>query len=529
MIKKAKKSVAIGLSVALAVTSVNIPVDSASAAAKKAKLSATKKTLTAGKSTTLTLRTNKKKAKTIKSIKAKYVKVSTSKKSVATVKKVSKKSKVTGIKVTAKKAGKATITVKVTKGTYKGTYKCKVTVKKKASATKKPTQKPTQAPTTEPTVEPTQEPTQEPTAEPTQEPTAEPATSPAITEVPAEVKATVTKADDILKDGKTFKVSLSFEKEVKADDLKDTAIKLTKDKTEVTGKFTGLDASGKAVYEISDDADVKALTPGDTTANGTYKVTSDSKVLVLNDITSVYEEALAGNAISGYVTTIKDGKYVPVANAVVSVDDGQSKTTDANGYYKLPSVNGQKKVTVTAAGYLDNNNGGKRVYVNRNHVTSQNFVMESYDVHKVFANITVQDTDKTAVAGATVSIVGSANNEVASATTNASGVVSFANKNVAASSLTGTVKQAAAWEQYFANEQTYTVYVEKKISASNLKDVFVKQKIGTITVGNKYDYSDTMTATRVKKTPSLTLNQTLADNDVAAAVVDTTTKKMTTS
>ena len=46
MIKKAKKSVAIGLSVALAVTSVNIPVDSASAAAKKAKLSATKKTLT---------------------------------------------------------------------------------------------------------------------------------------------------------------------------------------------------------------------------------------------------------------------------------------------------------------------------------------------------------------------------------------------------------------------------------------------------------------------------------------------------
>lgn len=520
MIKKAKKSVAIGLSVALAVTSVNIPVDSASAAAKKAKLSATKKTLTAGKSTTLTLKTNKKKAKTIKTIKAKYVKVSTSKKSVATVKKVSKKSKFTGVKVTAKKAGKATITVKVTKGTYKGTYKCKVTVKKKVSATKAPTK----APTTEPTVEPTQEPTQEPTAEP--------ASSPAIsaepTATPEEVKATVTKAGDILKDGKTFKVTLSFEKEVKADDLKDTAIKLTKDKTEVTGKFITLDASGKAVYEISDDADVKALTPGDTTANGTYKVTSDSKVLVLNDITSVYEEALAGNAISGYVTTLKDGKYIPVANAVVSVDGGESKTTDANGYYKLPSVNGQKKVTVTAATYLDNNNNGKRVYVNRNHVTSQNFVMESYDVHKVFANITVQDADKTAVEGATVSVVGSANNEVASAVTNANGVVSFANKNVAASSLTGKVKQAASWEQYFVNDQTYTVYVEKKISDSNLRDVFVKQKIGTITVGNKYDYSDTMTATRVKKTPSLTLTQTLADNDVAAAVVDTTTKKMTT-
>ena len=45
MIKKAKKSVAVGLSVALAVTSVNIPVNSASAAAKKAKLSAIRKHL----------------------------------------------------------------------------------------------------------------------------------------------------------------------------------------------------------------------------------------------------------------------------------------------------------------------------------------------------------------------------------------------------------------------------------------------------------------------------------------------------
>ena len=195
MIKKAKKSVAVGLSVALAVTSVNIPVNSASAAAKKAKLSATKKTLTAGKSTTLTLKTNKKKAKTIKSIKAKYVKVSTSKKSVATVKKVSKKSKFTGVKVTAKKAGKSTITVKVTKGTYKGTYKCTVTVKKKASATKKPTQKPTQKPTEAPTATP--EVTVEPTQAPTQEPTAEPTTAPAITQTPivqevANVNAIVT-------------------------------------------------------------------------------------------------------------------------------------------------------------------------------------------------------------------------------------------------------------------------------------------------------------------------------------------------
>ena len=528
MIKKAKKSVAVGLSVALAVTSVNIPFNSASAAAKKAKLSATKKTLTAGKSTTLTLKTNKKKAKTIKTIKAKYVKVSTSKKSVATVKKVSKKSKVTGIKVTAKKAGTATITVKVTKGTYKGTYKCKVTVKKKASATKAPTQAPTEVPTATPEV------TVEPTVEPTTTPaiTAEPATTPAITATP-EVKSVVKKADDVLKDGKTFKVSLSLETALKADDLKDTTIKLTKGSTVVTGKFANLDASGKAVYEITDDADVKALTPGDTTANGTYKVTSDAKVLVLENITTVYEEALAGNAIEGFVTTkvVVDGndKYVPVKDAVVSVDGGQSKTTDANGYYKLPSVNGQKKVSVKAAGYLDNNNDGKRVYVNRNHVTSQNFVMDAYDVNKVFTNITVQDEtkQKAPVVGATITIADSANKDVIKAVTDANGKVSFGNKSVTDDKLTATAadnkKKAADWEQYFVNGQTYTIYAEKKLSIANLNDVFVKQKIGTFTVGNTYDYSDTFTATRVKKTPSLTLTQKLADTDVTTEVSKTAT------
>ncbi len=93
--------------------------------------------------------------KKIRDIKKKYVTVRVSKKSVATVKITKKASKVTGFKVTAKKAGKATITIKVRSGTYKGTYKCKVTVKKKPvkkKATKKPqaTKKPT-TPTKKPT------------------------------------------------------------------------------------------------------------------------------------------------------------------------------------------------------------------------------------------------------------------------------------------------------------------------------------------------------------------------------------------
>lgn len=539
MIKKAKKSVAIGLSVALAVTSVNIPVDSASAAAKKAKLSATKKTLTAGKSTTLTLKTNKKKAKTIKTIKAKYVKVSTSKKSVATVKKVSKKSKVTGIKVTAKKAGKATITVKVTKGTYKGTYKCKVTVKKKASATKKPTQKPTEAPateapateapaTTEPATTPaiTEAPTAEPSTSPaiTATPTAVPSTSPAITATPAAISYNVIKASNITKDGSIFKVNLSFDSIAKADDLKNTVLTLTGAKT-VKAKFATLDAEGKAVYEITDAADIKALTPFDTTSNGTYKVTSDAKVLVLNGITAEYEEALVGNAVYGYV--VDNNGYKPVANAVVKIDGGQSVTTNADGFYKIASVNGQKKMEVSAPDYLDNNNGGNRVYVNRNHVTSQNFVMEKFDQKKVYANITVKDKEtKSEIHGATVYLykgndkdyVGKADgkNIVSQA---GYGQVCYANEDATIASFSNsTAVQAASGKTYLEKGATYTVKVEKKLSDSNLDDVYMLQTVGTFTVGNKYDNSQEFYANKVKKTPSMTLTQALADADVLAQV-----------
>lgn len=544
MIKKAKKSVAIGLSVALAVTSVNIPVDSASAAAKKAKLSATKKTLTAGKSTTLTLKTNKKKAKTIKTIKAKYVKVSTSKKSVATVKKVSKKSKVTGIKVTAKKAGKATITVKVTKGTYKGTYKCKVTVKKKASATKKPTQKPTEAPateapateapaTTEPATTPaiTEAPTVEPSTSPaiTATPTAVPSTSPAITATPAAISYNVIKASNITKDGSIFKVSLSFDSIAKADDLKDTVLTLTGAKT-VKAKFAALDAEGKAVYEITDAADIKALTPFDTTSNGTYKVTSDAKVLVLNGITAEYEEALVGNAVYGYV--VDDNGYKPVANAVVKIDGGQSVTTDANGFYKIASVNGQKKMEVSAPDYLDNNNGGNRVYVNRNHVTSQNFVMTKFDQKKVYANITVKDKEtKSEIKGATVYLYKGNDkdpvvkldgaNIVSQAT---HGQVCYANESADIASFTdSTAVKAATGKTYLEKGATYTVKVEKKLSAANLDDVYMMQAVGTFTVGNKYDNSQEFYADKVKKTPSMTLTQALADADVLEQVGTTGT------
>lgn len=101
---KSKKLLSVVLSILVLVVMVAVPV-SASAAAKP-KLNKTKATVTRTKSIKLTL----------KNATASKVKWSSSKKSVATVKKG---------KVTGKKAGKATITAK-----YKGKkYKCKVTVK----------------------------------------------------------------------------------------------------------------------------------------------------------------------------------------------------------------------------------------------------------------------------------------------------------------------------------------------------------------------------------------------------------------
>ena len=150
MRRNATKVAAAVLSLAVTMTSVNIPT-SAAAATKKVKLNKTKATLTVGKSTTLKLKQGS------KVLKATFT---SNKKKIATV------GKKTG-KVTAKKKGTATITA-----TYKKKkYKCKITVKaKKPAATTAPTAVPTTAPTAAPTTEPTTAPTTEPTTAPTQAP-----------------------------------------------------------------------------------------------------------------------------------------------------------------------------------------------------------------------------------------------------------------------------------------------------------------------------------------------------------------------
>ena len=134
--KKQKRISAVILSMVLAIGSLAVQPVHTQAATKKAtsiKLNVTSKTLYVGKTVTL-------KVKTVKPAKAsKAVTWKTSNKKITTV---SSKGK-----VTAKKAGKATITA-VSKSNKKAKAVCKITVKKKATATPKPTStvKPTDVP-----------------------------------------------------------------------------------------------------------------------------------------------------------------------------------------------------------------------------------------------------------------------------------------------------------------------------------------------------------------------------------------------
>lgn len=144
MRRNATKVAAVVMSLAVTMTSVNLPT-TAAAATKKVKLNKTKATLTVGKTTTLKVTKGGKAVKaTFKSSNAKVAKV------------VTKSGKSTKIK--ALKKGTAKITA-----TYaKKKYKCKITVKaKKVTATTAPTV----APTVEPTVEPTLVPTTAPATE----------------------------------------------------------------------------------------------------------------------------------------------------------------------------------------------------------------------------------------------------------------------------------------------------------------------------------------------------------------------------
>lgn len=160
-----RKKTACLLTAAMVITSFSgvAPGTDVLAAAKAPKLSATKKTISPGKSFVLKI-----KKKGIKVTKTKW---KTSKKAIASISKPKK----TSVKVKAKKEGtaKITATVKYKAGGKKTSNKltCKVTVKQEATApVQSPVNQNTNAPVNNATQVPTQAPTPTPSPTPTQAP-----------------------------------------------------------------------------------------------------------------------------------------------------------------------------------------------------------------------------------------------------------------------------------------------------------------------------------------------------------------------
>ncbi len=290
MRRNATKVAAAVLSLAVTMTSVNIPT-SAAAATKKVKLNKTKATLTVGKSTTLKLKQGTKVLKaTFTSNKPKIAKVG----------------KKTG-KVTAKKKGTATITA-----TYKKKkYKCKITVKAKA----KPTVKPTAAPTTEPTAAPTTEPTAAPTDAPSTEPTAAPAdTVGAITSVEAKSATTIVA---------TFESALPATAVLTlTKGTTDTGVKAVIDEARTTATFTSASKYAVGTYTVtatageskqSKDVEIKEQSVQDIVIKSKQALTDHSKkkIYAYYDVVDQYGESMRSSTSVTWTTgsgTVKADK-----------------------------------------------------------------------------------------------------------------------------------------------------------------------------------------------------------------------------
>lgn len=275
MRRNATKVAAAVLTLAVTMTSINIPTTAA--AAKKVKLTPAKKTLKVGETVTLKLKEGNKNVTT----KAKFT---SSNKKIATVGKKGK--------VKAKKKGTATITA-----TYKKKkYKCKITVKKKA--TTKPTTAPTQKPVAtdkpaEPTTAPTQAPSTEPTTAPTQAPSAD--TVGAITSVEAKSATTIVA---------TFESALPATAVLTlTKGTTDTGVKAVIDEARTTATFTSASKYAIGTYTVtatageskqSKDVEIKEQAVQDIVIKSKTALTDHDKkkLYVYYDVVDQYGESM---------------------------------------------------------------------------------------------------------------------------------------------------------------------------------------------------------------------------------------------
>ena len=397
-----KRAVAFGMSFALAMSTLAVAPNADAAKKKVPKLSAKKKTLyfnEAGKKT-YTLKVKKNGVKKITKTTWK-----TSKKSVVAI----SKKKNTSVKLTAKKAGKATITAKV-KYTVKGSSKVKtkklkmsVTVKEAVTPTATPTAAPTKAPTAAPTATATVAPTAtaEPTVAPSEEPTAtpEPAVATKIELDQTEVTLGVVEN----KNTATLKATV---KDQNDNEMKDQTVEWTSDKEDVAtvkdGVVTGVKA-GEAVITAA---------IGEVKAECKVTVDAASAKIASAEFTDYKTITLTlDKEIEGTIAAKIDGKELSNTQTVaISAEDAKvvvikdSKPFEGNTTYEIALSGATDKLgNALAASYS--------LKKEKSYVASYDFVSTGFASGTATAtiNYTAKDQygeDKTATtqADATVSV-----------------------------------------------------------------------------------------------------------------------------
>ena len=364
MKKNVNRALATVMAAALTVSLIGMPADAD--AAKKMKLSKKSVTVTKGKSVKVTI-------KNVKAKKVKKLVVTSSKKSIATVKKSGK----AAFKVTGKKKGSAKVTAKVTvKGKKKAT---KLTLKVKVNDAKQPdvpknsqtpatqvpvTQAPaTQAPATQPPVQTGEPATQEPeTSNPaTQEPgtqvpsTQEPATQPPVqTADPgtSEVKVDLDLEDDTINaESQTVaEVTVSAGEVTSVDwSVKETAVASIQKNADDMKKAT---ITGVAAGETKVIALVKVSVDGkafEITKEADLKVVNKGEVIVKAEIESAPAEMAIGETAGISVAVTADKVAVEAGNieSVTWKVEGTAATVETDGLEAVITAKEIGEVTIS--------------------------------------------------------------------------------------------------------------------------------------------------------------------------------------
>lgn len=307
--------------------------------------------------------------------------------------------------------------------------------------------------------------------------------------------------------------TVKFGSDVTEADLKDAKLNL-KGAQDLTASFVKLDGK-TATYKV--DTDIV----GKSAYNGEYAISSTALKLPAN-LKTTYTAEIAGTFVEGFV--FDDETTKPLAGATVTVD-GKTTTTDANGYYKLAVTPGLKNVEISkGTEYFVTE---AEAAVARNNATVVNKDLAEVDPSELYFTGTVLDSkDSKAVKAATVVLQsknadGEWEDTQYTAETNADGKFQFAN-NAATTSVTGSAleKSPSVSENVLEVGKEYRAVVEKKVSASNLDDVYKKQEV-TFTVSNKKpETTKLINADKVAELKSLNLDASVLGTATIAGDIE---------